>query len=188
MSSVTAMPTYRWSVEEFQKLGEVGIFHEDDRVELLNGEIVIMAPIGIRHIKAVRRLSKIFHRKFGDLCVVDAQNPLLVDGRSEPQPDLLLLRHEADLRDTLPLPEDVLLLVEVADTSLFYDACDKRDAYARSGIVEYWLLDLTQNQLHIFRGPEPSGYQSEQIIRAGESIAPLAFPDEAVALAEILPP
>ncbi len=187
MNSVTAAPTYQFSVEEYLKLGEVGIFHEDDRVELLNGEIVLMSPIGIRHMNAVRRIINHFARRFGKRCLVDAQNPLVIDGQSMPQPDLLLLRPDLD-ESRAPIPEDVFLLVEVADSSLLYDQTDKRDAYARSGIAEYWLLDLTRNQLHVFRQPEAGGYRSEQVIRAGESIAPLAFADEPVALSELLPP
>ena len=187
MSSVTAAPTYQWSVEEYQKLGEVGIFHEDDRVELLNGDIVIMAPIGLRHMNAVRRLNNVMAHKYGKRCLVDAQNPLMIDGQSMPQPDLLLLRSNLD-ESRAPMPEDVLLLVEVADTSLLYDMRDKRNAYARTGIAEYWLLDLTHNQLHVFRDPSPDDYCSEQVIPAGESVAPLAFPDVAVALNKILPP
>lgn len=187
MNSVTAAPTYQFSVEEYRKLGEVGIFHEDDRVELLNGEIVLMSPIGIRHMNSVRRLINHFARRFGNRCLVDAQNPLVIDGQSMPQPDLLLLRPDLD-ESRAPIPADVFLLVEVAESSLLYDQTDKRDAYARNGIAEYWLLDLTRNQLHVFREPEPSGYRSEQVIRAGESIAPLAFADEAVMLSELLPP
>ncbi len=188
MSSVTAAPTYQFSREEYHKLGEAGIFHEDDRVELLNGDIVIMAPIGIRHIKAIRKLSKVFHKKFADRCIVDAQNPLIIDGRSEPQPDILLLRAEADARDTAPLPEDVLLLIEVADSSLVYDQTDKRAAYARAPIAEYWILDLTRNELHAFRDPDGREYRTTLVFRAGESVAPLAFADTPVAVSDILPP
>jgi Uma2 family endonuclease len=187
MSSVTTAPTYRWSVDEYQKLGETGIFDEDDRVELLNGEIVVMAPIGLRHRNAVRRLINTMARKYGKLCLVDAQNPLVIDGESMPQPDLLLLRSDLD-ESHAPTPDAVLLLVEVADSSLAYDSRDKRDAYARTGIRECWLLNLTRNQLHVFRDPEPQGYRTELIIHANESIAPLAFSQEAVALSEILPP
>lgn len=187
MSSVTAAPTYQFSVEEYHKLGEAGIFHEDDRVELLNGDIVIMAPIGIRHIKSVRRLIRVLSQHFADRCILDVQNPVMIDGRSEPQPDILLLRPEADTRDTSPLPEDVLLLVEVADSSLMYDKSDKRDAYARSGIAEYWLLNLTRNELHVFRDPDGRAYRTELLVRAGESIAPLAFADTPVALSDLLP-
>jgi len=187
MNSVTAAPTYQFSVEEYLKLGEVGIFQEDDRVELLNGNIVIMSPIGIRHMNAVRRLNNHFARRFGKRCLVDAQNALVIDGQSMPQPDLLLLRADLD-ESRAPHPEDVLLLVEVADSSLLYDQRDKLAAYARNGIVEYWLLDLTRNELHVFRDPAGSAYRTTQVIRREESIAPLAFADTPVALAEILPP
>ncbi len=181
------MPTYQFSVMEYHKLGEAGIFGEDDRVELLNGDIILMAPIGIRHIKAVRRFSKILHRFFGERCIVDAQNPVMIDGLSEPQPDLLLLSQAADLRDSAPLPEDVLLLAEVADTSLVYDQTDKRAAYARNGIVEYWILDLTLNVLHVFRDTDGHAYRTELTVRPGESIAPLAFADTPIALSDLLP-
>lgn len=187
MSHVSAAPTYRFSVEEYHKLGEAGIFDEDDRVELLNGEIVPMAPIGIRHIKTVRRLSRIFHRVFGDRCIVDSQNPVIIDGQSEPLPDLLLLRYTADERNTPPLPEDVLLLTEVAESSLIFDQTDKRAAYARNGIAEYWIVDLTRNLLHVFRDPERGEYRTELTISPGESVAPLAFPDTPIALNDLLP-
>lgn len=187
MNSVTAAPTYQFSVAEYLKLGEVGIFHEDDRVELLNGNIVLMSPIGIRHMNAVRRLINNFARRFGDRCLVDAQNPVVIDGQSMPQPDLLLLRMDFD-ESAAPGPADVLLLVEVADSSLLYDQRDKLEAYARNGIVEYWLLDLTRNELHVFRDPAGFGYRTTQVVRREESIAPLAFPETPVALGELLPP
>ena len=185
--TVTAAPTYRFSVEEYHKLGETGIFHEDDRVELLNGELVIMAPIGVRHMNAVRRLINLFARRFGERCLVDAQNPVMIDGQSEPQPDILLLRPDVERTETAPLPEDVLLLVEVADSSLIYDQTDKRDAYARNGIVEYWLVDLTRNQLIVFRDSDGRAFQTELRFRAPESVAPLAFPDTPFAVAAVMP-
>ena len=125
--------------------------------------------------------------QFGTLCLVDAQNPLVIDGKSMPQPDLLLLPLDLD-ESRAPQPEDALLLVEVADSSLLYDQTDKRDAYARSGIKDYWLLDLTRNQLRIFRDPDQGAYRSISVVHAGESVAPLAFPDLPVALSQLLPP
>lgn len=185
--SVSAAPTYQFSVEEYHRLGEVGIFHEDDRVELLNGNIILMAPIGIRHMKAVRRLINILKKRLGDRCLVDAQNPVMIDGQSEPQPDILLLRPEADLRDSAPLPEDVFLLVEVADSSLQYDQTDKRTAYARSGIAEYWLLNLVRNELLVWRDPAAGDYRTALRFSSAEAVAPLAFPDAEFAVAELLP-
>jgi Uma2 family endonuclease len=187
MNHVSAAPTYQFSVEEFQKLGEAGIFGEDDRVELLNGDIIVMAPIEVRHLKAVRRLNNRLMEMYGRRCLVDAQNPVTIDGHSQPLPDILLLREEADDRDSAPIPEDVLLLVEVADTSLVYDQTGKRAAYARNGIAEYWILDLTRDVLHVFRDAEGGAYRTELTIRVGESIAPLAFADTPVPLSELLP-
>ena len=187
MNSVTAAPTYQFSVAEYLKLGEVGIFHEDDRVELLNGSIVIMSPIGIRHMNAVRRLNNLAARLYGKHCLVDVQNPLVIDGQSMPQPDLLLLRPDFD-ESAAPGPADVLLLVEVADSSLLYDQRDKLQAYARNGIVEYWLLDLTNNELHVFRDPAGPAYRHTQVVRREESIAPLAFADTPITLGDLLPP
>jgi Uma2 family endonuclease len=184
--NVTAAPTYQFSVEEYLKLGEIGIFHKEDRVELLNGDIVIMAPVGIRHMTAVRRLLNLAARRYGETCLVDAQNVLVIDERSMPQPDLLLLRPDLD-ESRAPRPQDVLLLVEVADSSLLYDQCDKREAYARNGIVEYWLLDLTRNEMHVFCDSDGRDYRTKMCVRADDSIAPLAFPDAPVALTELLP-
>jgi Uma2 family endonuclease len=185
---VSTAESYEFSVEEYQKLGEVGIFHEDDRVELLNGQILLMSPIGYRHMGAVRRINKIFNRLYADRCEVDVQNPVMIDGKSEPQPDILLLRETVYSRVTAPLPEDVILLVEIADSSLQYDRTDKRDAYARSGIEEYWLLNLNRDELHVFRESDGHTYRSEQCLRADESIAPLAYPSEPVCVRDLLPP
>lgn len=186
--SVVSAPTYEFSVEEYRKLGAVGVFDEDDRIELLNGSVVVMSPIGIRHMNAVRRMNKILNRRYGHLCEVDVQNPVMIDGKSEPQPDLLLLRDTVYARGTPPIPEDVLLLIEAADSSLQYDRTDKRDAYARSGIVEYWLLDLTRDELNVYQESDGFGYRVERCLRADESIAPLAFPEIFVTVRELLPP
>lgn len=185
---VTTAEPYAFSVEEYHKLGEVGIFDEDDRVELLDGNILLMSPIGYRHMGAVRRMNKLFNRRFADRCEVDVQNPIMIDGKSEPQPDILLLRDTVYSRKSPPLPEDVLLLVEAADSSLQFDRTDKRDAYARGGIVEYWLLDLTRNELHVFRDSDGHDYRSAQCLRFDESIAPLAFADTPVVVRDLLPP
>ncbi len=180
-------PTRRFTVQEYHQLGAVGMLHEDDRIELLNGELVIMAPVGIRHIKTVRRLIRVLSQAFADHCLVDAQNPVWIDGHSEPQPDILLLRPEADEREHSPQPEDVLLLVEVAESSLHYDRNDKLEAYARSGIAEYWIVNLVRNEVIIHRDPAGAEYRSVTTARAGERIAPLAFPETMVEVSDIIP-
>ena len=138
-------------------------------------------------MNAVRRLNNYFGDHFRRRCLVDAQNALVIDGQSMPQPDLMLLRSNLD-ESRPPGPEDVLLLIEVADSSLIYDQTDKCEAYARSGIVEYWILDLTRNELHVFRNADGEVYRSVSVVRANEGIAPLAFPDQTVELKELLPP
>ena len=183
---VSAAPTYEFSVEEYLKLGEAGIFHKGDRVELLDGDIVVMSPIGVRHMNTVRRLLNRAAKLYGELCLVDAQNPLVIDGRSMPQPDLLLLRLELD-ESAAPGPADVLLLVEVAESSLVYDQRDKLAAYARNGICEYWIVDLTHNEVQVYRDPESSGYRTQLRFGMDEAVAPLAFPETPLRVQDILP-
>ncbi len=186
--SAIAAATYEFSVEEYQRMGEVGFFQEDDRVELLNGNIVLMPPIGYRHMGAVRRINRLFQRQFSEHCEIDVQSSVIIDGKSEPQPDVVLLHDRVNQRESPPLAEDVFLLVEVADSSLFFDLKEKREAYARSGISEYWLLDLTRNELRVFREPAGSEYGDERTLRAEDLIAPLAFPDVEIRVSAMLPP
>lgn len=187
MQQLAGVETYRFTVEEYHKLAEAGILGEDDRVELLNGNLVIMSPIGIRHVNAVRRMIRYFSKRFSDRCVIDAQNPTVIDPHSELQPDIMLLTLEFEDPLRKPEPPDVHLLVEAADSSLGYDGVDKRDAYARTGIAEYWILDLTVDELVVFREPAAGAYQSVRRLRAEEAIAPLAFPDLAVRVGDLLP-
>jgi Uma2 family endonuclease len=186
--SVVSAPTYEFTVEEYQRLLEAGIFDEDDRIELLNGHLIVMPPIGIRHATAVRRILNLFVRRYGHGSEVDAQNPAIIDRKSEPQPDILLLRPGISEEPVKPHPKDIFLLVEVADSSFIFDRSDKRDAYARNGIREYWLLDLNENRLHVFRQPAGGKYEIELMLEKSGSIAPLAFPDLPVKVSQMLPP
>ena len=179
--------TYRFSVEEYEKLGAAGIFHEDDRVELLEGEIIIMAPIGKHHIKAVRRLIRVLNRRYADLCFVDCQSPVVLDNFSEPQPDILLVALSIDDGLEKPTPADVFLAVEVADSSLHYDTTAKLRAYARSGIPEYWIVNLTESLVEVYRQPQGEIYAEHFRREAGETLAPAAFPDRPLNVADILP-
>jgi Uma2 family endonuclease len=132
-----------FTVAEYHKMAEAGILSEDDRVELLEGEIVAMSPIGSRHAGLVNRLNRLFSQRAGDQVVVSVQNPVRLGGYSEPQPDLALLRPRADFyTSSHPGPEDVLLAVEVAETSAAVDREVKVPLYARFGVPEVWLVDL----------------------------------------------
>ncbi len=145
----SAMATrYRFTVEDYHKMAEVDILGEDDRVELIDGEIIEMAPIGRLHAVCVVRLTDLFGETLRRRAIVWAQNPIGLGERSEPQPDLALLRWRPNFyADADPRPEDVLLIIEVADTSLAYDRDIKVPLYARAGIPEVWLVDLNEARL-----------------------------------------
>lgn len=178
-------PTYRFTVEEYRKLGEVGILDEDDRIELLEGELVIMSPVGYRHALTINRLIEFFSDGRKDRYIVSPQNPVVIYPASEPQPDVVLVRRSPKVYQTdHPGPADVLLLVEVADSSLSYDRGAKLRAYSRAGINEFWIVNLTENSIDIYRKPGAEGYEETARFRLGQSVAPLAFPDLAVTVSD----
>src|SRR5919108_6402376 len=142
----------RFTVEEYHRMAEVGIFQPDERVELIEGEIVKMAPIGPRHAGCVINLNRLFVTRLGDRAVVSPGNPVVIEPRSEPQPDLLLLRPRAvSYSREHATPEDVLLAVEVADTTARFDRIVKARLYARARISEYWLVDVNEASVDVFR-------------------------------------
>ncbi|RMF89709.1 MAG: Uma2 family endonuclease [Nitrospinota bacterium] len=149
-----------FTVEEYHQMARAGILTEDDRVELIEGEIVEMAPLGSRHAACVDRLTQLFVERLGRQAIVRVQSPIRVGEYSEPQPDLTLLRPRSDFYATAhPTPRDVLLVVEVAETSTDYDREIKGPLYARAGIPEIWLVDLSRGIVEIYRQPTVQGYQ-----------------------------
>lgn len=148
---------HRLSVSDYQRMGAAGIPGDDCRTELIDGELFEMAPIGTDHAWAVRTLINLLAPAAAGKALLDAQNPPVLGGHSQPQPDLLLLRPRPDgYRSALPRPEDVWLLIEVADSSLRFDREVKVPLYARHGIAEVWLFDLAQRCLEIHRDPQPA--------------------------------
>src|SRR4030095_15728745 len=152
---------------------EAGILKEDDRVELIEGEILQMPAMGSRHVSGVIRATE----AFGDLrgrAHLSVQNAVHLDDFSEPEPDLAILRLRSDVyADDLPTANDILLLVEVADTSADYDRRVKISRlYARNRISETWLIDLGSSTIEVFRDPSPQGYRSIQVFRRGERLSP----------------
>ena len=180
-------PTYRWTVEEYEKLNDAGIFTESDRVELLNGEIIVMAPIGYRHATAVNLLNKFFVRRAHDRYEVAPGNPFILDERSEPQPDIFLVDPAVDTQGHHAGPEQVFLAIEVSDSTLRYDREDKRPAYARGGVREYWIVNLADNVFEVYRDPVGETYRDAQTLGADATIAPLAFPDVELRVGDFLP-
>ena len=178
----------RFTLDEYHRMGETGILGEDARVELIEGEIFEMTPIGSRHAATVARIQHLFSIRLLDRAVVWSQNPLLlVRYQSEPEPDVMLLAPRSDYYAAgHPEPPDVRLLVEVADSSLPYDRRTKLPLYARSGVAEVWLIDLDGGRLEIHREPADAGYASVRVPRPDERFAPLAFSDLTLTLRDIL--
>lgn len=180
------IPRHAFNVQEWEEMGRLGLFDEDARVELIDGEIVDMTPIGARHQDCVDRLTAAMVRLVGDDVVVRVQGPIRLSERSEPQPDLALLRRRPEGYATaFPGPSDVLLVIEVADTTLERDRA-KADIYAASGIPELWIVDLQGGQVITMCDPGPGGYAEERLARRGDVLEPAAFGDLRMRAAEVL--
>jgi Uma2 family endonuclease len=162
MGAITAAPLlrkHRLTVADYHRMGEIGLFAPGTRVELIEGEVIDMAPIGTRHNSAVLRLNARLSAAVGTRAVVSVQGPLRLSDRSEPEPDLMLLApRDHFYADALPVPADVLLLIEVADSSALYDRHIKLPLYARHGIAEMWLIDLEARMVRFYRRPEGEHY------------------------------
>lgn len=177
----------RFTVEEYYKMAEAGIFSEDDRVELLEGEIVEMAPIGSRHAACVNRLTRLFTDRVGSQAVVSIQNPIRLSKHSEPQPDLALLKLRSDFyAQAHPGPEDTLLVIEVAETSADIDREAKIPLYAKAGIPEVWLVDLSREVIEVYRKPSSRGYGEVQRLQRGQRLSPQVFSKVKLSLSDIL--
>jgi Uma2 family endonuclease len=184
---VYAPPKRKFSVDDYYRMADAGIFHEDDRVELLDGEIYEMTPIGDGHAGTVNWLSSVFVRRLGDRVVVSPQNPVRLSDYSEPQPDVAVLRRREDFyRSGKPRPADVFLIVEVAKSSLDYDRLTKLPRYADAGIPEVWIVNLADDQLEVYRKPGEGGFGERIVLVRGDSIAPEALPDLVLRVDEIL--
>jgi Uma2 family endonuclease len=147
------------TVEAYHRMGEVGIFAPGERVELIEGEVVEMAPIGSRHSGLVNRVTHLLVQAVGKRAVVSVQNPVRLSRSSEPQPDFAVLKPRADdYQSATPLPEDVLLIIEIAETSLQYDRELKAPLYAAHAIPELWVVDVTEKAFWTYRDPQAGGY------------------------------
>ena len=176
----------RFTVQEYDQMVKAGVFGEDDRLELIEGEVVAMSPINSHHAGRVNRLNKLLTRRLGDRVLVSVQNPVELP-HSEPQPDLALLRPRADdYAKSHPKPKDVLLLIEVADTSADYDRTVKIRLYARAGIPEVWLVDLTEKQVEVYRKPGASGYKEKRTLSGREALSPAALAGVTLTVADML--
>ena len=178
-----------FTVDEYHQMGHAGILHEDDRVELIEGEIVEMSPIGSKHAGCVKRLNRHFTEGLGNRAVVSVQDPVRINHHSEPEPDLAVLRPREDFyANGHPGPEDVLLLIEVAETSARYDREVKLPLYARAGIPEVWLVNLAAYEIERFRGPSADGYRTAGTLQGGDGLTAEHFPELRLDVAELVEP
>jgi Uma2 family endonuclease len=169
---------HRLTVSDYHRMGETGILRPGNRTELINGEIIDMAPIGSRHGSAVKKLIQFLTLATRGRAIVSAQDPVLLAPFSEPQPDLMLLKPRTDFYAAEhPKPDGVLLVIEVADTTLRNDRDIKVPLYARHGLPEVWLVDLESRLLHAFRAPSDDGYAECETFDKPGAIAPRLLPD-----------
>ncbi len=181
------LPRHRITVDEYYRMAEVGLLTEDSRVELIEGEIIDMAPIGSLHGGTVHHLNKLLARACADKTIVLVQSPVRLSRSSEPQPDLALLKPRSDYyKSRHPTAADTLLIVEVSDTTLRYDRQIKVPLYARHGIPEIWIVDLTGKQIHFFRTPAGGEYTDVYSTAAPGVVRLASVPGASVDLSRVL--
>jgi Uma2 family endonuclease len=188
-STETNLELRLWTVEEYHRMNEAGIFAPDERVELLNGRIIWMIAKGTAHRSAVGRIDRLLQDCLKNRALICVQDPVKLNNRSEPEPDISVVKIDPlDYADHHPTPSEVYLIIEVADSSLKLDCETKAKAYSLAGIKDYWVLDVVKRELHIFRNPTQNGYESEVIIREDGIVSALEFPDLQISLSDMLPP
>jgi Uma2 family endonuclease len=176
-----------FNVAEYYRMAEAGILTENDHVELIEGEIVEMSPAGSRHASCVKRLTNTLVKRIGHLALISVQDPIDLDEYSEPEPDLALLRPREDFYSNgHPTPRDVLLVIEVADSSEKYDREIKVPLYARAGIPETWVASLLTNVIHQYAQPVNGVYQIHNEFKRGESLTSVRVPELRLTVDEIL--
>jgi Uma2 family endonuclease len=176
-----------FNAREYYRMVEAGVLSEDDRVELIEGEVLKMSPIGSRHAACVSRLDTLLHHQLGQTAIVRAQSPIHLNDFSEPQPDIALLHPRADFYEQQhPMPEDVLLVIEVADTSVEYDRNIKLPLYARAGLAETWIINLPRNTIEVYTQPLNGKYKKSLKLKRGESFQSQTVPSLSLSVDEIL--
>jgi Uma2 family endonuclease len=182
-----AVSKRRFTADDYERMAETGILSDDDRVELIDGEVVVMTPIGALHAANVDRANHVFRMKVGATAIIRVQSPVRLNLYTEPQPDLVLLRPRDDFyAKAHPGPSDILLIVEVADSSLDYDRDVKTFIYAQSAIVEYWLVDLNSRGLVRHTSPDNGSYKRVDQFTAGQAVAPQLLPGCHVQIADLI--
>jgi Uma2 family endonuclease len=186
-SVITPVRKHSTDIHEWQKLGEANIFPPDSRIELIEGEIFEMSPIGSNHAGHLKRITNLLTILVAGKAIVSVQDPLQLGDLSEPEPDFMLLKLNPDFYSSChPVADDVLLLIEVADSSLNFDQNQKLHLYALHNISEYWLLNLNDNCLEVYRKPHGEVYAEKNTLYKGDSITLSQLPDISIQVADIL--
>lgn len=179
----------RFTVSEYYKMAEAGIIQPDERVELIEGSIFRMSPKGTGHSAATTLAARFFIENLGNRAVVRIQEPVLLDEHSEPEPDIVLaIPGEKNYAHHHPTPGEILLVMEISDTTLHYDRTVKARLYAQAGIPQYCLLNLNRREIEDYRDPGEEGYRSKQTYTADQSFSLEAFPDLNIPVSNLLPP
>ena len=176
-----------FTVDDYYRMADAGIFAPGERVELIEGEIIEMSPRGARHVACVDRANALFAVAFAGRAIVSVQNNVQLNNYTEPQPDILLLKPREDFYASKKhSPEDVLLVIEVADTSLRHDRQIKLPLYAASGVPEVWIEDLQNDLLLVYREPAGKHYKNTLTLRREDSISIAGFPDVSIKVEALL--
>lgn len=184
-----AYPTRLFTASEYQTLADIGVLGEDERVELIEGRIIRMAAKNVNHAIATSRSNRYFQRSLGDQVLVRVQDPILLNNYSEPEPDIVLVAPPDDrYLAHHPMPKDIFLVLEIAESSLAYDRDVKCPLFAQNGIVQFSLLNLQTRELEDYREPGPDGYRSKRTYTAEQSFTLVAFPKLSVKVKDLLPP
>jgi Uma2 family endonuclease len=185
----------RWTREEYHRAADLGLFRPEERLELLDGEIIARMTQNEPHASVAARAARLLAGVFGPDHHTRTHSPIVLNGQSEPEPDVIVVPGtEFDYLSRHPGPADLHLVVEVSDTTLRYDRGRKRTAYARAGVLEYWIVNLPERQLEVYRDPSGSRFRSATVHGEQDSVAPLAAPGRgcadalAIHVADLLPP
>jgi Uma2 family endonuclease len=169
---------HKFTVQQYELMLEAGVFAESDCLELINGEIRVMSPIGRKHAVCVAKTAKNFEQKLGDRTIIWTQNPILLSNYLQPQPDLAILKCRDDFyAEALPMPDDILLIIEVADSTTAYERDVKSTLYAANGIPEMWLFDVNKKIVEGYSQPSALGYKRMQHYEKNDTLAMFTFPD-----------
>ena len=175
-----------FTVDEYHAMAEAGILTREDRVELLDGEIIAMVPIGSRRASCVDSLSELLFEGLQGRAILRVQGPVRLDAASEPQPDLMLLKRR-DYSRSHPGPDDALLLIEVSDTTIDFDRNEKLPIYARSGIPEVWIVNLDARSVEVYSAPVNGEYAESRLIGTDGSLTPTRFEDMSLPVSRVIP-